>query len=99
MCQSRVRAITQISLAHLKKEDMLSSRRLGSMSTIASTDISSSMLEFTDQGQSNREVEVVRRYRRGCEPRTRIHAARGSILPNYSSQNGCNYTDVFTVKP
>lgn len=78
---------------------MLSSRRLGSMSSIVSTDILNSMSGPSDQGQSGREVEVFRRYRKGCEPRTTRPVARGSVLPNSGSKSGCNYTDVFTVKP
>ncbi|VUZ56937.1 unnamed protein product [Hymenolepis diminuta] len=78
---------------------MLSSRRLGSMSSIASTDISNSMSGPTNQGQSGREVEVFRRYRKNCEPRTKRPVARGSVLPNSGSKSGCNYTDIFTVKP
>lgn len=75
---------------------MLSSRRIGSLSSVASTDVSSILSGTTDQiHQPSRDIEVFRRYRKGCEP----PPSRGNAYLNANKENGgCNYTDVFTVK-
>lgn len=90
-----------------RRGNMLSTRRLGSMSSLVAGDMSGRLSVSTQQ---SRDIVIFRRYQKNEEPRTARKTSRTSILPtnpssHYSSvssplalTHGYNYSDVFVIK-